>query len=63
MFENEIYFLIQIYNNKYITFIDIENLKNFFKLEKLNNHINFFNQFNDFNSYLEKKLFRINFSK
>lgn len=56
IFEKEINFVIQIFNNKHITFIDIENIKNFFKPGKLSNHINFFNQFNHFNSYLEKKI-------
>ena len=56
IFKNEINYFIQTYNNKNITFIDIEYLKNFFKSEKLNNYIKFFNQFNHFNSYLEKKI-------
>ena len=55
IFEKEINFVTQIFKNKYITFIDIENIKNFFKPGKLSNHINFFNQFNHFNSYLEKR--------
>ena len=65
IFENEYNLLYQMddyNNNKGVTFIDIENIKNIFKLEGFEKYINFFNQFYDCNSASDKiKYLKLNF--